>query len=256
MGDLVIANISKVAQFGAYCKLPEYDNLEVFLPIKEVSSGWIKNIREFIHEGQTIVCKVYFFDKEKGTVDISLKKVTPKETKDKLGAYNLEKRLAALFQQAVKMSKLEDQKEALTSKAREEFVTFTELTRNATASSPEFENSKLPKKLKEMIVKLIEVSKKKKRFVVSYLLKLTTYNTEGGATELRNIISTIKSNGVAVSYISAPKYHLSAEGKDYADAENKIKTATDAAKAILKRGVLEVEKEKLKKEKEDIMATI
>ncbi|MGH2510319.1 MAG: S1 RNA-binding domain-containing protein, partial [Ktedonobacteraceae bacterium] len=56
VGSLVIANVSKITKFGAYCKLPEYNDLEVFLPLREISSGWIKNIREFIHEGQKLVC--------------------------------------------------------------------------------------------------------------------------------------------------------------------------------------------------------
>ena len=58
VGELVIANVSKISKFGAYCRLPEYGELEVFLPIREVSSGWIKNIREYIHEGQKLVCTV------------------------------------------------------------------------------------------------------------------------------------------------------------------------------------------------------
>ena len=224
--------------------------------IKKVSTGWIKNIREFIHEGQTIVCKVYFFDKERGSVDVSLKKVTPKEAKDKMGAYNLEKRLMALFNQSIKFAKLEDQKRELDAKALEEFGSYTNLIKNASGETPEFESSKLPKKLKETLSKLIAASKKKKKFIVSYLLKFSTYNTESGAAELRSIISAIKSKGVVVNYISAPNYHLSAEGKDYVDAEAKIKMAVDAARVMLKKGVFEVEKEKLRKEKEDIMASI
>ncbi|MGD0511465.1 MAG: S1 RNA-binding domain-containing protein, partial [Candidatus Micrarchaeaceae archaeon] len=105
VGELVIANVAKISKFGAYCRLPEYNDLEVFLPIKEVSSGWIKNIREHIHEGQKLVCSVTFFDKEKGTIDISLKRVSPGNSKEKIRSYNLEKRLAALFLQALKISK-------------------------------------------------------------------------------------------------------------------------------------------------------
>ena len=55
VGELVIATVSKISKFGAYCRLPEYNDLEVFLPIREISSGWIKNIREHIHEGQKLV---------------------------------------------------------------------------------------------------------------------------------------------------------------------------------------------------------
>ena len=101
-GGLVLVVVSKITNFGAYCKLIEFDNVEAFLPIREVSSGWIKNIREYIHDGQKLVCYVHGVDKEKGTIDISLKRVSPKDSKEKIRSYNLEKRLNALFAQTLK----------------------------------------------------------------------------------------------------------------------------------------------------------
>ncbi|MCL5430583.1 MAG: S1 RNA-binding domain-containing protein [Candidatus Marsarchaeota archaeon] len=256
VGEIVIANISKIMPFGAYCRLPEYNNLEVFLPIKEVSSGWIKNIHEFIHEGQKIVCKVVFFDKERQTMDVSIKKVTPQDSKQKINEFNLERRLTGLFLQAVRQAAMDQKKAELQSIATTEFGTYTNLMRNATDSTKEFAGSKLPKKVKDNMLVLIESSKKKKRYVVSYIMRLSTFNTINGATELRGIISAIKHTGVEVSYVSAPKYHLMAEGEDYADAEAKIKRAAEAVKGKLKKGNFELEKEKLKKDKEDIMATL
>ena len=44
-----------------------------------------------------------------------------------------------------------------------------------------------------------------------------------GASELREIMSSIKGNGVDVKYIGAPKYSLMAEGTDYIHAEEKIR---------------------------------
>ncbi len=255
-GELVIAQISKIMPYGAYCKLPEYNNLEVFLPIKEISSGWIKNIHEFVHEGQKAVCKVIYFDRERQTIDVSLKKVTPKDAKQKLGDFNLEKRLGSLFMQAVRVSGLEAQKAEMTAAVAEEFKTYTNLVRSASANDAQYESSRLPKKLKAAITKLIETSKKKKRYVVSYVMKLTTFNTMSGATELRKLLSSIKEKGIDVRYVSAPKYHLVAEGKDYADAESKIKGAVEIVNSTFKKGTFEIEKERLKREKEDIMQNI
>ncbi len=256
IGKLVIASVTKISKFGAYCRLPEYDDLEVFLPVREISSGWIKNIREHIHEGQKLVCSVIYHDKEKGTIDISLKRVSPSNSKEKIRSYNLEKRLSAVFLQAVKMAKEQENKAALITLATTEFNTYTNLVQNATNNTPEFIQSKLPKKVKEAILKELESKKKKKRFLVAYLATIYTYNTLSGASELRGIMNSIKEIGVDVRYIGAPKYRLMAEGKDYTSAEEKIKKAEAIVKEKLKKGVFELEKEKLKKEKEDIMSTI
>ncbi len=254
IGSLVIAQVSKITQFGAYCRLPEYNNIEVFMPIREVSSGWIKNIREFIHEGQNLVCKVVAYDKDRNTIDVSLKKVTPKETKVKIGAYNLEKRLAALLQQAAKQAGIADK--SMIDGLHTTFGTYAALFQHAADNSEQFESLKVPKRFKEEIQKAIEANKKEKKHEVSYIATISTYNTESGAVELRNLFTDAVSDGVIVSYISAPKYRFAADGKDYSEAEAKIKKAEMDISSKLKKGIFKLEKEKIRKEKEDILAQI
>ncbi len=255
IGELVIVQVAKISQFGAYCKLLEYNNLEVFMPIREVSSGWIKNIREFIHEGQNLVCKVTLYDKERNTIDVSLKKVTPKESKDKIGVYNLERRLSGLLQQAAKQAGMQPRDEIL-GRLHAEFGSYANLFQQATANSAQFDNLKAPKRLKEELQKAIEANRKEKKHNVSYIATLETYNTESGATELREMLASALADGVEISYISAPKYRFSADGKDYVEAESKVKKAEAAITAKLKKGIFKLEKEKLRKEKEDILAQI
>jgi len=256
LGSLVIAIVSKVMPFGAYCKLPEYNNLDVYLPIKEVSSGWIKNIHEFIHEGQTIVCKVVFFDENRQTIDISLKKVTPTEVRQKMNEYNLEKRLIGLFQRALKVSKLSTKKEEIEASIIAEFGSYTNFIRNASADSEQFKAFKLPKKLKTEMLKLLESSHKEKTYKVSYTLTLSSNDTSKGVDELRKLFAGIEEFGVSVKYISAPKYALIATGESYLDAEKKIHKAAEFIKEQKSYSVFELEKDKQKKEKMDILNTL
>lgn len=231
----------------------EYDNLEAFLPIREVSSGWIKNIHEFLHQGQQIVCKVILFDKDKNTIDISLKRVTPADSKEKMGAYNLEKRFKTLFIQKSKSVK-DEKPEQLEDTVRSEFGTYTNLISNAIRNTEEFKNSKLPKLIKDTIINEIEENKKKKRYVVSYLLITSTTNTSKGVSELKSLFSSIKTTGVDIRYISAPKYRMRSEGKDFMDAENKIKQVVELIKSKQTKDLtFEVEKEKLKRDKESLL---
>ncbi|MCL5117449.1 MAG: S1 RNA-binding domain-containing protein [Candidatus Marsarchaeota archaeon] len=251
--DLVIAEVVKITNFGAYCKLIEYNNVDAFLPIKEVSSGWIKNIHIFIHNNQKLVCRVIFFDKQKNTIDISLKKVTPKESKEKIKEYNLEKRSENLFIQAINKSQNQQHKDELISAAISEFKSFTNFIYNANNNTKEYSASALPKKFKEVVAKLVKANKKEKKYPVSYILTMLTYNTLSGISELTSILLYLQNQDIIVSYISAPKYRLIAYGKNYLEAEEKIKHAVNGAKERLKNGVFEIEKEKLKKQKENII---
>ncbi|MFP3163549.1 MAG: translation initiation factor IF-2 subunit alpha [Acidianus hospitalis] len=82
-GDILIATVKQVFDYGSYVTLDEYGNLQAFLPWSEISTRWVKNIRDVIKEGRKIVVKVIRVDRKKGTVDVSLKKVNDDERRKK-----------------------------------------------------------------------------------------------------------------------------------------------------------------------------
>lgn len=84
VGDLVVATVSKIQPYGAYVMLDEFDGKEGLLHISELSSSWVKNIRDHIRERQKVVLKVLRVDLEKGHVDLSLRRVTGREKKEKI----------------------------------------------------------------------------------------------------------------------------------------------------------------------------
>lgn len=82
-GDILIATVKQIFDYGSYVTLDEYGGLQAFLPWSEISTRWVKNIRDVIKEGRKIVVKVIRIDRRKGTVDVSLKKVTDDERRKK-----------------------------------------------------------------------------------------------------------------------------------------------------------------------------
>ncbi len=95
-GDLVIATIQNVTDYGAYAKLDEYDK-QGLLHVSEISSSWIRNIRDFVREGQKVVLKVLRVDMEKGHIDLSLRRVTKREKIDKMMLWKRERKAEALL---------------------------------------------------------------------------------------------------------------------------------------------------------------
>ena len=57
-GDLVVATVTTVKQNGCYVSLDEFDGREGFIFIGEIASGWVRNIRAFVREGQRLICKI------------------------------------------------------------------------------------------------------------------------------------------------------------------------------------------------------
>ncbi|MCW4004164.1 MAG: translation initiation factor IF-2 subunit alpha [Candidatus Bathyarchaeota archaeon] len=95
-GDLVIATIETVTDYGAYAKLDEYEKRGL-LHVSEISSSWIRNIRDFVREGQKVVLKVLRVDPEKGHIDLSLRRVTKRERIEKILSWKKERKAEALI---------------------------------------------------------------------------------------------------------------------------------------------------------------
>ncbi len=74
--EYAVAVATKVAAYGAYVVLPEYGNKEGFIHISEVSSTWVRNIRNHIQENQRVVIRVLRVDQQKKHIDCSLRRVS------------------------------------------------------------------------------------------------------------------------------------------------------------------------------------
>lgn len=83
-GELVVCTVQNVKNFGAFVSLDEYGNKEGFIHVRDVATGWVKYIRDYVREGQKVVCKVLGVDRSKGHIDLSLKSVNEHQRRDKI----------------------------------------------------------------------------------------------------------------------------------------------------------------------------
>ncbi|MHA1791528.1 MAG: translation initiation factor IF-2 subunit alpha [Promethearchaeota archaeon] len=103
-GEIVMATCVEVNPTHAYLILDDYrgiggnlpgresfavpdsirNNAMAYMHISEIANHWIKNIRDFIKEGQKVVVKVLRVDPNKGHVDVSKRRVSGQERKEKV----------------------------------------------------------------------------------------------------------------------------------------------------------------------------
>lgn len=105
VGDLVMATVENVMDYGAYVRLDEYDK-KGLLHISEISSSWIRNIRNFVREGQKVVLKVLRVDAEKEHVDLSLRRVTKREKIEKIMSWKRERKAETLLRSVAEKTSL------------------------------------------------------------------------------------------------------------------------------------------------------
>ena len=91
-GELVVVTVKNVKQNGVYVDFDEYPGLEGFIFIGEIASGWVKNIRTFVRDGQRLICKVMRTKKDGSSLELSLKSVSEERKRDRLQEWKNEQR--------------------------------------------------------------------------------------------------------------------------------------------------------------------
>ena len=96
-GALVVCTVTEVKQNGAYVDLDEFPGIRGFIFIGEVASGWIKNIRGFVRDGQRLICKVLRVRRDGESLELSLKSVSEERRRTRLQQWKNEQRANQLM---------------------------------------------------------------------------------------------------------------------------------------------------------------
>ncbi len=231
--ELVIAVIKKIMPYGAFCVLPEYKDLESFLHVSEVAPRWIKNIHEFLSEGQRYVVKVHHVDQTKNQVDVSIKRVSEEEKKRKLESMQNEKRGEKLLEISIKESGIKvdalEIKKILEAEFGDVFTCFKEVSYEGEEVLSKVD---LPAKLKAKIIELSKKSIKKPLVTISAIFNITSYSPNGLA-DIKKVF-TFKDQA-EVHYLGAPRYKISITAADYKTAEKKLSNITDSIKTFAQK---------------------
>ena len=91
-GELVVGDVDEIADFGVFVDLDQYENKRGLCHISEVASGWIKNVRDHVREGQTVVAKVLDVDESSDQIDLSIKDVNEHQRKDTIQDWKNERK--------------------------------------------------------------------------------------------------------------------------------------------------------------------
>ncbi len=243
--ELVLATVKNVTDYGAYVILEEYGNKEGLLHRSEISTSWIRNIRNHVREGQKLVLKVLRVDPKKKHIDLSRKRVTKRERIDKIYTFKHERKVETLLRIAAEKLRMsfEEIMEKAAAPMEESFGdTYTALE-EASRQGPEILTKLgLPKDVAQAIAELAQEKIRPQLVEIKGVLELTSTEPDGvnlikAALEKAQNSSASKATRIQVCTIAAPKYLLKVEAENYKQAEAVIQKAVESAiKRITKTG--------------------
>ena len=82
--ELVYCTVNRITNYAVYLILEEYDNKEGMIHISEIASSWVRNVRNHVRENQKVVAKVLRVVPSKGQIDLSLRRVTAQQRRNKI----------------------------------------------------------------------------------------------------------------------------------------------------------------------------
>jgi translation initiation factor 2 subunit 1 len=234
-GELVVATIKTVKQNGAYVDLDEYEGIEGFIFIGEIASGWVKNIRGFVREGQRVICKVLRTRRDGTSLELSLKSVSEERRRDRLQEWKNEQRAQQLLKVlGEKIGWSDEQVEEQTSELVDAFGTLYTAFEEAAMQEGALENAGFEG---EWMAPFIEIAVENiiPPFVeVRGTLTLSINVTDGvsvirGALEAAESLSNeAEEIDVKCYYDGAPTYRIELKAPDFKVAESMWEQATQA----------------------------
>lgn len=240
VGDLVIATIDRITEYGAYVTLDEYGK-EGFLHISEISSSWIRNIKDFIREGQKTVLKVLRVNIERNQIDLSLRRVSKRERIEKLLAWNLDRKAQSILNSVSKRLDIPLEKvraeveEPLVKKYGNLYTGFEEVVREGIAVLHELN---IPKELAEVVFEVVKEKIKLPSVKITGIIELKSMKPDGVKVIKEALLSAekIRRKGVKIKVyvVSPPRYRIEVTARDYQSAEKALKEASEAVLNTIK----------------------
>jgi translation initiation factor 2 subunit 1 len=231
VSEVVVCKVNKILDYGVFAELLEYEGVQGFVHISQVSSSWIKNIRTFVKEGQVRAAKVTSVAPEKNQVDLSFVRVSAREQRKRIEEYKSFKRAQKLLEVLAKQT--ESNPDAVWEEVAVPLMenydslneAFTEIKLNK-EKAMDGVSKKFVKPLIDLINKSIEAPKK----TVEGVLKLSS-DAPNGVELIKKAIKAgldkAKGKNVEVVYLGTGAFQVKSTSFNYKEAEKNINALTE-----------------------------
>ncbi len=229
-GELVVCTVKNVKNFGAFVTLDEFEDKEGFIHVRDVATGWVKYIRDFVREGQKIVCKVLGVDSQKGHIDLSLKSVNEHQKRETIQQWKNEKKaekLMEIISERMEIS-LEDVYEMFGYELLDEFETLYGAFESAVAEPEEFKED-FSGEWMETFMQVAGENVTPPYVQIDGILELVSAAPNGVEIikkALQAGIDISVDDDVEITCVGSPKYRLVVTASEYKEAEEVMRVVS------------------------------
>ena len=241
VGELVIGTVETITEYGAYIRLDEYGGKRGFVHVSEISSSWVRNIREHIKEDMKLVLRVLRVNPSKNQIDLSLRRVTEKEKEDEL--YYWKRRVKGRSMLKLVADRTGKSYEELYAnygkKLESHFGDLYEVFRRLSTKGPKLLTAiGIPEDLAKVFYEVASEKIKQKPVKVRGIVEITTHKPDGIEDIKEALIKAERLSDEEVSVeaysIGAPRYAIEVSAENYKKASSTLREAFEVIEKTLK----------------------
>jgi translation initiation factor 2 subunit 1 len=237
-GELVVCTVQNVKNFGAFVTLDEYGDKEGFIHVRDVATGWVKYIRDYVREGQKVVCKVLGVDSSKGHIDLSLKSVNEHQRREKVQQWKNETKAEKLLEiVGARLEKSIDQCwEGFGYELVDKFGTLYGAFESCAMDDDALKDVELSGDWTKVFVEVAKENVTPPFVQIAGILELRSPAPDG-VERIKSALRKGRESAeeeLEIQYIGAPRYRLVMTASDYKTAEEAMKAVTNLVIADIK----------------------
>ncbi|MFC1704853.1 translation initiation factor IF-2 subunit alpha [Nanoarchaeota archaeon] len=229
--EIVMCTVTKIHFHSVFVNLDEYGRSGL-IHISEVSPGRIRNLRDFVVEGKKVVCKVLRIDRDKGHIDLTLRRVTEGQKRNKANEIKQEQKAEKIIEFVAKNLKKEKVplynqiSEKVLAKYPGIYPAFEEVIKNDGL----LKELGIPDDITKSLTEIIKQRIKEAEVQIGGELSLISYAPNG----IEIIKEALKKaddvdKNITISYEGGGKYKIIVKAPDYKKAEKLLDVATKTA---------------------------
>ncbi len=235
--EIVLCTITKIQYHSVFATIDEYD-LKGMIHISEVAAGRIRNIAEYIKEGKVVVCTVLRIDKERGHIDLSLRRVTDMQRKTKINEMKQEQKAEKIIE-AIAHEAKKDAKQIYEQIAEKVFKKYTyihQFFEEIVNGSANVEEMNFPKEYEKSLIEIVKQRIKLPEVSIRGEIQLKTYENDG-LKVIRELFQKVQEKGkqyLEIKYAGAGIYKAKVTAPDYKKAETVLKEVIETIQKEIK----------------------
>lgn len=228
-GELLKCTITSVQSHSVFVRLDEY-GMNGMIHISEVAPGRIRNMRDHVVEGKSVICKVLRVNPERGHVDLSLRRVSDSQRRNKISEMKKEALAAKILEVVASNLSIDSKKlyATVSDIVHEQFYLLFECFTEIAKGTFNISDLKLPKNISDELKKVILDRLKPEVIVSKGKLSLRSYAPDG-VEVIKATLKHAAAAGAELKYLGGGYYSLACKASSYKAAEAALKKSADAA---------------------------